>query len=386
MQMMKKSLSNDQDKYKILCDLLCDNIDDLLSHFEITYKHSGKMVSMACPIHQGDNSSALNLYVEGDSYRGNWKCRTHQCEKTFKGSIIGFIRGLLSYQKHNWSKDGDKMVSFEETIQFVSKFLNKDLSTIKICKVSKNKNTFTNAINQIAIQNNQLNIEKTLNREKARSLLDIPSEYYLNRGFSKSILDKYDVGLCTNPKREMYNRTVVPIYDLDHEYVIGCTGRSIFEKCPKCSYFHNHQDECPSQDKLYLYSKWKHSLNFKSQNSLYNIWFAKKHIQETGIVILVESPGNVWKLEENNIHNSVGIFGCSLSDKQKMILDSTGAMTIILLMDNDEAGRKASAQIKEKCENTYKVYCPEISKNDIAEMTPVEIEQQIKTFIRNIIL
>ena len=60
------------------------------------------MVSMACPIHQGDNSSALNLYIEGDSYRANWKCRTHQCEKTFKGSILGFTRGLLSYQKYNW--------------------------------------------------------------------------------------------------------------------------------------------------------------------------------------------------------------------------------------------------------------------------------------------
>ena len=36
MQMMKKSRSNNQDKYKILCDLLCDNIDDLLSYFHIS--------------------------------------------------------------------------------------------------------------------------------------------------------------------------------------------------------------------------------------------------------------------------------------------------------------------------------------------------------------
>lgn len=385
MQMMKTFHSNEQDKYKILCDLLCDNIDDLLSYFQVPYKKSGKMISMACPIHQGDNTTALNLYIEGDTYRGNWKCRTHQCEKTFKGSVIGFVRGLLSTQKYNWSKNGDDIIPFTDTINFISKFLDKDLDSIKTCKISKNKNTFTSAINQISIDLS-CNRAQTLDRNKARSLLKFPSTYYLDRGFTEEILDRYDVGLCSNPNREMYNRIVVPIYDIDYRYVIGCTGRSIFEKCPKCTAFHNPKDRCPSEDKTYLYSKWKHSTNFKSQNSLYNIWFAKKHIQDTGIVILVESPGNVWKLEENAIHNSLAIFGCSLSDKQKMILDSTGAMTIITLMDNDEAGRKAAIQIKEKCENTYKVYNLEISKTDVAEMNSEDIETQIKTFIRNHIL
>ena len=49
--------------------------------------------------------------------------------------------------------------------------------------------------------------------------------------------------------------------------------------------------------------------------------FAKEFIKESGIVILVESPGNVWRLEEAGVHNSVAIFGSSLADRQKMILD-----------------------------------------------------------------
>ena len=117
---------------------------------------------------------------------------------------------------------------------------------------------------------------------------------------------------------------------------------------------------------------------------MYNFWFAKEHILETGSVILVESPGNVWKLEENGIHNSVGLFGCSLSDRQKLILDSSGAMNIIILTDNDDAGKKAAEQIQNKCSKTYNILIPKILKNDIGEMTSDEITIQIKNYLEQI--
>ena len=384
MQMTKKSPLNDQAKLKVLCDDLCDNIEDLLEHFELDYKDHGKMISMACPIHEGDNESALNLYVEGDSYRGNWKCRTHGCEKCFKGSIIGFVRGLLSNRKHQWSEEGDKTCTFKETIDFITSFLKKDLKDIKVSTEARNKNRFTSAVNQIK---NTAKVDTTncLTRNRIRGLLKIPAEYYINRGFTPAILDKYDIGLCDNPNREMSNRVVAPIYDPDYTYMIGCSGRSIFEKCDKCGCFHDPDNDCPQDHQKYLYSKWKHSANFKSQNSLYNFWFAQKHIKDTGVAILVESPGNVWKLEENNIHNSLGIFGAALSDRQKIILDSSGAMTIIVLTDNDDAGRKAAEQIKEKCQNTYRVFVPSITKADIADMTSEEIDMEIKDYIRGVV-
>ena len=167
------------------------------------------------------------------------------------------------------------------------------------------------------------------------------------------------------------------------EYLIGCTGRSIFEKCDHCGAYHAATDACPDIEKRWLFPKWKHSSNFKSQNSLYNYWYAKEHIQKLGYVIVVESPGNVWKLEENHIHNSVAIFGSSMSDRQKVILDSSGAMTIIVLTDNDEAGRQAAIQIKDKCAKTYRVFIPSISQADVAEMTSQQIQQEIISFIES---
>jgi 5S rRNA maturation endonuclease (ribonuclease M5) len=183
----------------------------------------------------------------------------------------------------------------------------------------------------------------------------------------------------------MNNRVVVPIYDNDYKYMVGCSGRSIFEKCSECSCYHEPTKPCPDKDNRWFFPKWKHSTDLKSQNYLYNFWFAKDHIYETGIAIIVESPGNVWRLEENGIHNSVAIFGSSLSDRQKILLDSSGAMTLILLTDSDEAGQKAADQIKKKCQNTYRIFIPKISKNDVGDMTPKEINDEIKEYIQRII-
>ena len=123
MKMVKKKFrSYEQHQLQQISDMVCDNIEELLNILGITeYKLLNNMVSMSCPIHGGDNVSACNLYYTGDSYRGNWKCRTHQCEQIFKPSILGFIRGCLSHSQNNWTHNGDNMVSFNDAIEFATK-------------------------------------------------------------------------------------------------------------------------------------------------------------------------------------------------------------------------------------------------------------------------
>lgn len=387
MKTMNKSRLNNQDKLKIICDDLCNNIEDLLDTLDLKYSINPKMVSMCCPIHGGDNPSAINLYHTGDRYRGNWKCRTHNCEDIFKGSIIGFVRGVISSQKYGWSKEGDESCSFEEAVEFCLKFLKKNLKDIKVCKINKEKNQFTNLVETVfdkKIVTNKTQ-DALINRDIIRKSLHMPCQYFIDRGFSSSILDKYDVGICNKADKEMYQRAVVPIYNHDLTNMIGCTGRSIFEKCGHCNHYHDPKSTCPKPAELWKYSKWKHSSNCKINHHLYNFWYAKDHIAKTNSVILVESPGNVWKLEENGIHNSVAIFGSSLGDRQKILLDSSGAMIILILTDNDDAGHKAAEQITLKCKNTYRVFRIKISKNDVAEMSADEIQKEIKDVIENII-
>lgn len=382
--MTKKSSLPDQAKLKVVCDELCDNIEPLLQSLDVEYTITSKMVSMCCPIHNGDNPSALNIYHQGESYRGNWKCRTHNCENIFKGSIIGFVRGVLSSKKYGWVNNGDSTCSFKEALDYCMSFLNKDLKSIKISKSDKNKITFANIVNHIKAKSAQTGISN-VTRDSVRKSLNIPAQYFIDRGFSAQILDRYDVGLCDKKNKEMYGRAVVPIYDNEYSYLVGCTGRIIFEKCPSCSSYHDPKQSCPNETDKWKYSKWKHNQDFKSQNHLYNFWFAKEHILKSHTVIIVESPGNVWKLEENDIHNSVAIFGSSMSDRQKIILDSSGAMNIVVLTDNDDAGKKAANQIKTKCQNTYRIFIPQISKPDVADMTKEEINHEIKKYIESII-
>lgn len=374
---MKKSTSFDQNKIKIVCDKLCDRIEDLLTVFDIEYKINNRFVSMCCPIHGGDNHGAINLYHVGDKYRGNWKCRTHSCENVFKSSIIGFIRGIISSRKYGWSKPGDDTCTFQEAMNYATDFLNISLKDIKVSNLSKEKNLF---ITNTGVLQAKITTAKTgPNRNIVRKNLAIPSKYFIERGFSKDILDKYDVGDCVIDGKEMSGRSVVPIYDTDHKFMVGCSGRSIYPKCDTCSCY--HENKCPNQDYAWKYSKWKHSAGFKTQESLYNFWFAKEHILKTSQAIIVESPGNVWRLEENNIHNSLAIFGSHLSDRQKTMLDMSGAMELILIMDNDNAGDQARKQILEKCSRTYNIKNIYISKNDIADMTTEEINQEVKKYL-----
>lgn len=383
MKTMTRSRSIDQAKLKVICDLVCDNIEKLLELFDIEYKTNPKMISMSCPIHGGDNSSAINIYPDGEHYRGNWICRTHGCEKTFKGSILGFIRGVLSHRNLNWTKPGDDVCSFKEAVDFALSFTKQDLKNVKICKAEIEKKNFASVIHYIHTEQ-PAKQNAGISRELIQKTLDIPAAYYIQRGYSKDILIKYDVGLCNNPNKEMYNRVVVPIYNDDHTRMIGCSGRSIFEKCLSCKGFHDPTQACPANDSVWKFSKWKHNMDFKSQNHLYNFWFAKDHIMKTATAIIVESPGNVWRLEENGIHNSVAIFGSSLSDRQKFFLDSSGAMNLVILTDNDEAGRLAAQKIKDKCSHTYRIYTPSISKPDIGDMSSSEITTEIKPILEKL--
>lgn len=381
--MTTKSHSYNQYQLKALCDKLCDNIEDVLSYFDLEYRLSPKMVMMNCPIHGGDNISALNLYHQGDQYRGNWVCRTHNCEKVFRNSILGFIRGIMSHQKFDWASKGDKTVSFQEAIELAIQLVGSDdIDNLKLNHSQQNKHIFSNIIKNLST-NNDTEVPK-IDRSLIVKTLDIPSKYFIDRGYSKEILIKYDVGFCDNPNKEMYNRAVAPVYDIDHKYMIGCTGRSVFEQCDNCKKYHPLEAECPASAESWKYSKWKHSNGFRADSVLYNQWFAKDYILKTGIIILVESPGNVWRLEEAGYHNAVAIFGSSLSDKQKILMDGSGAMNIIVLTDNDDAGHKAYEQILDKCSKTYKVYRPNFDSNDIGCMSTIEVSNILNPILEKI--
>lgn len=125
MQSQKKTNGSNQAKLNKLMQLLCLRIDELITKLEVRLYPSGNKLVGCCPIHDGDNAAALNIYPEGYAVPGYWVCRTHHCEQKYKATIIGFARGVLS-NKHR------KEFSFNATIKWLCKFVGQELDDIEI--------------------------------------------------------------------------------------------------------------------------------------------------------------------------------------------------------------------------------------------------------------
>lgn len=373
---MKKSHLNN-DKLNVISDEIVDQMDDILDYFGVKYHKSNTKYYGPCPIHDGSGEkNPWNLYYTGDIYRGNWKCRSHSCEKIFKKTAIGLIRGMLSKKKHNWSTNGDKTATFDETLAWISDWLKKDLKSIEVDVKQMEKRRFIANVGWLAKAEE---VDLKVSRKSIRTSLALPSAYFQSRGFTPEILDRYDIGDCRNLGKDMSHRAVVPIYDVNYSHVVGCTGRSIFERCSKCKLWHSQNYDCPPEQYRGKYVKWRHNTGFKAENHLFNIWFSKEHIAKTHSVTLVESPGNVLRLEEANVHNSAGTFGTNLGDKQLSELYKYPIYTVNLLYDNDDAGREAISNISEKLKRIFNINIVKIPEeyNDIGELTISQIQNII---------
>ncbi len=372
----KTSHSNnvdDQIKLKMLGDAVMDNFHKVVAHFNLDLRETPAMYVGMCPIHGGDRRDAFNLYHTGNTTKGNWYCRTKGCEKIFVSSPIGLVRGLLSHYELKWEDKGDKAVTFPEAREWCEKLVGTNFDNMTLDKASVEEHQF---VMQSKILGYRRPIPKySITRDQVRKTLQMPCDYFIKRGFNPAILDEYDVGICMDPAKKMYCRAVVPIYDDNYKYMVGCSGRSIFDSCAKCDAYHNPKAPCPPEEKKWIYSKWKHSADFDADEYLYNYWKAWPTIQNSGVAVLVESPGNCWRAVEAGYKNIVGIFGTSLSSGQKTLLDSSGAMTLVVLTDGDKPGKLARDNIVAQCENSYHLVTPDLPEGkDLADLSTTEVK------------
>lgn len=361
-----------------------DHIDEIYQLFDIKFSVQGTKYVSFCPVHGGDNAGACNMYITGDTNRGNWKCRSHGCERHFQPSIIGFIRGILSH-RNGWrcKNDENRMVTFTDTLRHCMEIVGlKSVSQIKNDVIASEKRRFESSMRILTQSRSHSSV---ITREYVRKSLMIPPQYYLDRGYSKEFLDSYDVGLCYDRSKPMYGKIVVPIYDDEYEHMVGCTARTTNKLCEACKCYHPDGRHIAGPEEKIRWPKWKNSYKFRAEDYLYNFWRAKQAILASGIAILVEGPGDVWRLEEAGINNALGLFGNSLTDRQKTILDSSGAMSLIVLTDNDEGGKEGAASIVDKCSKQYRIYFPKFNKNDIGDMSVDEITNDIKPTIDSLI-
>lgn len=358
-----------------IADTACNDAERLMSELGIVARQQGKKYAGPCPIHGGDNPGAFNFYPDGEAVRGNWVCRTKRCHEKHKRNLPGLVQAVKTEQlgrKYSW----------KETVDWLCNFNNQKLEDVKIpdaALIAKRK--LNQAIHKLNIAPQQR--QNGWSREWIRSKLEIPARYYLDRGYSAAILDKYDVGFYADQ-----NRVSVPVYDDDYRFCIGFTARTVNPQCPICKMYHTAEEGCPSLlDPLAIIkaSKWRNSRDFEASHYLYNYWFARHHIAKNGGVgILVEGPGDVWRLEENGIHISMAMFGVELKEPQRVILDSSGCLSLIIMLDNDDAGRDAAEKLKKKLGRTYRLFFPKFSKHDVGDLNSDLITKEIEPLMKKL--
>ena len=192
----KKKISHskyfDQKKLNTLTKVITDNIASIYDYFNTPYYNGEKLLCSRCFVHGGDNKSALNFYYNAD-YRVHFKCRTHACEDNFGTSVISLIRGGLSHSIYNWSSPGDKEASFKETILFLLQHFSLDWDNIQTTDIVAANKDF-NYCQTLEDLNFKKPDEKVFDRDFYVNSVDIPAEYFIKRGYTKAILNKYDVG------------------------------------------------------------------------------------------------------------------------------------------------------------------------------------------------
>lgn len=112
--------------------------------------------------------------------------------------------------------------------------------------------------------------------------------------------------------------------------------------------------------------KYKNGFYTKSQ-VLFGLHHTKQTIAQTGKVFLVEGQLDALTCYRHGIDNVVALCGTALSEYQMYLLSKYGGpdLTIYLMLDNDEAGKKAALKIMHKYKNVQfeQVIIPEPFKD-----------------------
>lgn len=306
-----------------------ERITDILDSLNIKYSEKYQYVYAPCPIHGGDRQDAWSWHLE----LGLYQCFSRGCHEEFGKDIFGLVRGV-------------KGMSFPEAVQFVKSFCNlTDVDLKEVIERKKNKQF----VDKIKRQERALVVYP----EEALSQLEY-SDYLETRGFTRELVERYQVGLGKTPYKKMYNRVVFPIRDIEGR-IVGFTGRDVTGKA---------------------LIKWSHSDGFDREGNLFNIDKAKTYIRETGTAILTEGPLDVLRLEQAGNHNGVAILGRLVSNGQLGLLMRAGATRLIIALDDDPAGITGMEKSKKLAEAFFDVRTINVGGGrDVGDLSVEEIRE-----------
>jgi 5S rRNA maturation endonuclease (ribonuclease M5) len=326
---------------------LNENCELVFNKLGMKYEKFGDNIYCTCPVHDdSDNPRAFSYSVN----KGIWKCWTRDCQHQYKNDIFGLIIGALSKQNND-------TVDFSKALRWSCDLLQIDNTYTGSSKKIKTEETkeddFINLVSTIN-QNNEQYEHKKIDLQ-CNSIM--PSRYFINRGFTGETLNYFGVGDCEESGSKMRNRAIIPIHDDSGKDFVGMIGRATKEYI---------------SPKFLLYPK-----GFDKRHFFYNYHRAIPRAIETSCLFIAEGQGDVWRLYEAGVHNAVSIFGKTISKEQEQKLIKLPITHLIILTDNDQAGREAKVQIKRQLSRYYKLTFPKIPHKDVGDMSITQIQNDV---------
>jgi hypothetical protein len=148
--------------------------------------------------------------------------------------------------------------------------------------------------------------------------LDPSHPYLAARGIERSTASYFGAGFCGGSGL-MSGRIAIPIHDSAGQ-LIAYAGRAVAVDGPR----------------------YRFPAGFQKSQALFNYHRARP--SGSGCAIVVEGFFDCMRVHQAGFPNVVGLMGAVLSETQKELL-ATGFRRIILMLDGDATGRRATAQI-----------------------------------------
>jgi len=295
----------------------------------------GNRLVGCCPIPHddgrtpNDNAQAFSW----DFTRQMWQCFSNHCHQVHGADVFALVQSA-------------KHCGFKEAIQWVLDVVEKDIDDVKELDSEEAKR-----LEQVIRKRSELVKHTRMEDDLMRHLQ--PSTYFKDRGFSNEAIEEFGCGGEWH-KAKTYgeNRVIVPVHDPIDGYLIAFTCRLLDDSLIK--------KWCP---------KWCHALNFaelrkKSEDRtdeerfhvssiLYNLHRASKHIGSSKTIIIVEGPGDVMRMWEAGLKNTVAVLGTGFSKHHRTLLHKIGCSRVVCVLDGDGPGQKATGKIQKMCGNYF---------------------------------
>lgn len=300
--------------------------EDVLEHYGVKMTSTrGKELQGHCPFHDDKNPS----------FNVNTRKKVFFCFGCgAKGSVVDFV-----------SKKEE--VSVTEAAILLCRWF--DISEAVINAPAANKGPETPNRDSSRTKNTGGLGESTAGSEATNEALTFrlhldPDHWYLkDRGLAPRTISHFGLGFCKNGL--MKNRIAIPIHDEEGELV---------------AYAGRWAGHVPSAVEKYMLP-----FRFKKSRVLFNL----HRVKGAEVLVIVEGYWSVFRLHQLNIP-SVALMGCTLSKTQESLLTASNTSRLILLLDGDDAGRQAQAQILPRLARhffTKAVELPEGNQPDTAD-------------------